>query len=72
MMKTLIPEVTEPLNITTINNDCKELIFEYLEWDHLISVADASKELHTLVCRVFDRKYGNNARVDFGLPLDDV
>lgn len=68
----MLPEAAEPLNLTTINNDCKELIFEYLKWPDLISVADTSKQLYTSVCRVFNRKYGNNARIDLGLQLEDM
>lgn len=66
------PEVPEPLNLITIIDDCKELIFEYLAWTDLINIADSSKQLNTSVCRVFKRKYGNNARIDFGLQLNDM
>lgn len=72
MMKTLTNEMPEPLDLTTIINDCKELIFDYLDWNDLISIADTSKALYTSACRVFNRKYGNNARIDFGLPRDDA
>lgn len=62
------PEIPEPLKLTTIINDCKELIFDYLDWSDLINIADSSKQLNTSVCRVFYRKYGHG-KVDFGIPL---
>lgn len=66
-------EASESLDLTTINDDCKQLIFEHLDWIDLISVADTSKQLYTSVCGVFKRKYGgNDARVDFGLPYEDM
>lgn len=59
-----LSEDAEPLKLTTINNDCKELIFDYLEWPDLINIADSSKQLYSAVCRVFYRKY-SNAKIDF-------
>lgn len=50
---------TEPLNLVTINNDCKELIFDYLDFKDLINIVETSKQLNTAVCAVFKRKYGN-------------
>lgn len=67
----MLAESPEPLNLTTINNDCKELIFERLEWPDLINLADTSKQLLASVCRVFSRKYGK-AKIDIGLPMDDA
>lgn len=43
--------------ITGINNDCMRSIFEYLEYNDLLNVAEASKELYPAVCEVFERKY---------------
>lgn len=40
-METL-PEISEPLKLTTINDDCKELIFECLEWRDLINVTETN------------------------------
>lgn len=60
----MLSEDQEPLKLTTINNDCKELIFDYLEWQDLINIADTSKQLYAATCRVFKRKYGN-AKIDF-------
>lgn len=68
----ILSEVPETLNLVTINNDCKELIFEYLNWEDLMCLADTSKQLYSSVCRVFLRKYGSNAKVDLGLPCDDA
>lgn len=50
---------SEPLTLVTINNDGKELIFEYLEVKDLVNIAETSKQLKTAVCAVFRRKYGN-------------
>lgn len=61
----LSPEMSEPLKLTTINNDCVELIFEYLEWRDMITLAETAKMFHTSVCRVFHRKY-SNSRIDIG------
>lgn len=57
----------ESLDLTNINNDCKEIIFEYLEWLDLLSLADTNKQLYTAVCHVFKRKYGNT-KMCIGLP----
>lgn len=37
----LSPNMSEPLNLTIINDDCKELIFEYLEWQDLIHLNES-------------------------------
>lgn len=50
---------SEPLTLVTINNDCKELIFEHLEVKDLVNIAETSKQLKTAVCAVFRGKYGN-------------
>lgn len=68
----ILAEAPGPLDLITINNDCKELIFDFLEWGALLSLADTSKQLYSSVCRVFNRKYGCNAKVDIGLPCGDV
>lgn len=60
----ILPEDQVPLKLTTINNDCKELIFDYLEWQDLINIADSSKQLYIAACGVFKRKYGNS-KIDF-------
>ncbi|XP_055308566.1 uncharacterized protein LOC129572595 isoform X2 [Sitodiplosis mosellana] len=48
----------QPLNITSIDDDVKILIFEFLAWPDLLSVAETSKTLHTAACDVYKRKYG--------------
>lgn len=50
-------------NLTTINDDCKARIFEYLKLSDLISIAETSKELHTSVRDVFKRRYGHGKLV---------
>lgn len=54
----MMPEVDAPLNLTTINDDCKELIFEHLEWSDLLNIAETNKKLYSAACIVFKRKYG--------------
>ncbi|XP_055307320.1 uncharacterized protein LOC129571540 [Sitodiplosis mosellana] len=51
-------EDSEALNLTTIDEDSRILIFEFLEWDDLARVADTSKKLYTAACDVYKRKYG--------------
>lgn len=51
-------EDLQPLKLTTIDEDSRISIFEYLELIDLISLADTSKELHAAVCDVYKRKYG--------------
>lgn len=50
-------ESIEPLSLPSINDDCKMRIFEYLEVPDLINIAETSKQLHTAVHDVFERKY---------------
>lgn len=68
----ILAESREPLDLTTINNDCKEFIFEYLEFEDLLNIADASKELYESACRTFKRKLRRNGRIEIGLPCDDA
>lgn len=53
----------EPLKLTTINDDCKELIFEHLDLMDLVNIVETNKQLNTAVCAVFKRKYGNKGIV---------
>lgn len=59
---TMTPEI---LSLTTVIEDCKEHIFEYLEWPSLLNLADTSKHLITAACNGFQRKY-RNAKIDIG------
>lgn len=69
----MLNEFDKSVNLITINEDCRESIFQHLEWKDLICVADTNKQLYTSVCRVFKRKYGkNDSRIDFGLPFNDM
>lgn len=63
-------QTPEIISLTTIIDDCKEHIFEYLHWSDLLNVADTSKRLKTAVCNVFERRY-KNARVDIERPSED-
>lgn len=68
----MLPEPLEPVSLITINDDCKELIFEYLELEDLISIGDTSKQLYTSVCQTFRRKLHGNGKIQFGLPCSDA
>lgn len=50
---------SEPTNITNLNDDCKEHIFKYLEWNDLLSVLDSSKLLCDAASIIFKKKYIN-------------
>lgn len=58
------------INLITINDDCKMHIFEYLEVEDLINIAETSKQLYSIACLVFQQKYGNNKFTHLG-PLDN-
>lgn len=53
----------EPLKLTTINDDCKEHIFNLLDLMDLVNIAETNKQLSSAVCAVFKRKYGNKGIV---------
>lgn len=44
---------------TNLNFDCMETIFEYLDLNDLLNVADSNKHFYNSVCKVFQRKYRN-------------
>lgn len=48
----------ELLNLTTIIDDCKVEIFQYLQWQDLMSIAETNKQLYAAVCLAFRQKYG--------------
>ncbi|XP_055301006.1 uncharacterized protein LOC129567764 [Sitodiplosis mosellana] len=50
---------TEATKITELNTDCLEIIFEHLDFNDLIHVADSSKQFYGAVCQVYKRKYLN-------------
>lgn len=54
----LIPEAPEALQLTTKNDDLKELI-DYLEWSDMMNIADSSKTIYTAACKAFKKKYGH-------------
>lgn len=51
--------ITETTKITSLNTDCLESIFEHLEFNDLINVADTSKHFYSAVCLIYKRKYVN-------------
>lgn len=44
-------------------------IFEYLGYNDLLNVAEASKELYPAVCQAFERKY-QKRKLCFGSDVD--
>lgn len=55
----MLAEDTEKMILATINDDCKEIIFNKLGVLDLLNAADASKELNMAACDFFKRKYCN-------------
>lgn len=51
-------ELSEPLNLETLNSDCQQLILDYFEIKDLLNVAETSKTLQAAACLAFKRKYG--------------
>lgn len=55
--------IFETTKITDLNTDCMEAIFEYLEFNDLLHVAESNKLFQTAVCRVFQRNYAKKALI---------
>lgn len=51
--------ISETTKITSLNSDCMEAIFEHLELNELLSVADSSARFHSAACQVYKRKFWN-------------
>lgn len=49
----------ETTKFTNLNTDCMELVFNHLELNDLLSVADSSKVFHAPICQVFKKKFLN-------------
>lgn len=47
------------MKITNLNSDCMELIFEHLELNDLLNIADSNKHFYGAACQVYRRKYMN-------------
>lgn len=52
-------DFTEEKNIKILNTDCLELIFEHLELNDLLNVADSSKHFYDAACQVYKTKFMN-------------
>lgn len=61
--------ISQPLTLTSIGDDIKILIFEFLEWSDLISLAETSKTLYVAACDVYKRKY-SKGRLTLETPYD--
>lgn len=48
---------SEPLTLVTINNDCKELIFDHLKVKDLVNIAETNKQLKTAVCEPHEQPH---------------
>lgn len=59
----------EPLKLTSINDDCKIKVFEYLDWADLLNLSETCKQLHVAVCDVFKRNFGGR-KVLIGYSLN--
>lgn len=44
---------------TILNVDCMEFIFDYLELNDLLNVADSSKAFYAPICQIFKKKFLN-------------
>lgn len=49
--------IDETTKITSLNPDCMEFIFNYLDLYDLLSVADSSKTFYNPVCQIYKRKF---------------
>lgn len=65
-----VPYISAPTDLTALNDDCKQHIFNYLKWTDLISLADASKQLRTAVYWAYQRNY-RNALINIGHRIMD-
>lgn len=52
-------DILKTTNIKNLNSDCLESIFEYLEFNDLLSLADSNKHFYSAICVVYKRKYEN-------------
>lgn len=51
--------IKEKTNITDLNVDCMENIFECLDLNDLLSLSNTSKIFYVAVCRVYKKIYGH-------------
>ncbi|XP_031623438.1 uncharacterized protein LOC116340859 [Contarinia nasturtii] len=51
--------ILETTKITDLNTDCMETIFEYLEFNDLLNLAESSKQFYTAVCEVYKRNFAS-------------
>lgn len=58
-------EEFQSFNLTTINDDCREHIFTFLNWEDLLNLAETCKQLSKAARDFFSRKY-KNACICFG------
>lgn len=52
-------DFSERKSITILNTDCLELIFEHLEFNDLLNVADSTKHFYDAACLVYKTKFMN-------------
>lgn len=66
----LVELMPEQLNITNINHDCMNNIFEYLELEDLLNVADTCMTLRDVASQFFEWKYSGNKIVGIGPTVE--
>lgn len=47
----------ETTNITDLNTDCMEAIFNFLEFNDLLNIVESNKQFQTAACNVYKKKY---------------
>lgn len=52
--------ISEAKKITNLNTDCMGIIFEHLELEDLLNLADSSKQFYSAACLVYKRQYANS------------
>lgn len=60
--------ICKATKITNLNTDCMENIFERLDINDLVNVADSNKEFYIAVSEVYRRKYLNR-NIRFENPI---
>lgn len=60
----------QQLNITDIIIDCMYHIFDYLELEDLLNVADSCKALCHIASQIFESKYAGNKIVGIGNTME--
>lgn len=60
--------ISEAKKITNLNTDCMEIIFEHLELEDLLNLADSGKQFYSAACLVYKRQYANSYMIFDTIP----